>query len=143
MTSIGEGAFAGCYMLQDNFVNNSNCGDGGVDIIDIEQEDGLLVRNNKVIRCRSWATSVTIPNYITSIGDFAFYKCAGLATITISNSVKDIGNSAFYKCKGLTTIIIPNSVKNIGHNAFQDCSDLTSIAIPNSVTSIGGSAFQN
>ena len=88
-------------------------------------------------------TSVTIPNSVTSIGDGAFAYCSGLTSVTIPNSVTSIGNWAFARCSGLTSVTIPNSVTSIGGGAFRDCSGLTSVTIPNSVTSIGGNAFWN
>ena len=91
----------------------------------------------------SGLTSVTIPNSVTSIEWGAFVYCSGLTSITIPNSVSAIGNEAFAHCSGLTSITIPNSVTIIGESAFSGCSGLTSITIPNSVTSIGGSAFRD
>ena len=85
-------------------------------------------------------TSITIPDSVTSIGDFAFRSC-DITSITIPNSVTRIGNSAFYNCNSLTSITIPNSVTRIGEYAFHNCYSLTSITIPNSVTSIGEGAF--
>ena len=66
-------------------------------------------------------TDVTIGNSVTSIGDWAFGYCSGLASITIPNSVTSIGESAFYGCSGLTGITIPNSVTSIGERAFNGC----------------------
>ena len=86
-------------------------------------------------------TSVTIPNSVTSIGDFAFYGCYGLTSVTIPNSVTSIGNYAFCGCSGLTSVTIGNSVTSIGECAFGGCSGLTSVTIPNSVTSIGDYVF--
>src|SRR5262245_32980957 len=40
-------------------------------------------------------TSVTIPNGVTSIGDYVFFSCTNLATITIPDSVTSIGQGAF------------------------------------------------
>ena len=90
--------------------------------------------------CKS-LQSVSIPNTITYISDYAFSYCSSLTSITIPNSVTNIGSNAFYYCSSLTSITIPNSVTSIGSYAFQYCSSLTSITIPNSVTSIGWSVF--
>ncbi len=89
----------------------------------------------------SGLTSITIPNSVTSIGEYAFSGCSGLTSVTIPNSVTSIGNSAFEYCSSLTSVTIPNSVTSIGNSAFAYCSGLTSVTIPNSVTSIGESAF--
>ena len=84
---------------------------------------------------------MTIPNSVTSIGDYAFFCCFGLTSVTIGNSVTSIGESAFAYCSGLTSVTIPNSVTAIGGYTFSGCSGLTSVTIPNSVTSIGEYAF--
>ena len=79
---------------------------------------------------------VTLPDGLTSIGNYAFCECSALTSITIPNSVTSIGMWAFAGCSALTSITIPNSVTIIGYKAFSSCSSLTSITIPNSVTSI-------
>ncbi len=84
---------------------------------------------------------MTIPNSVTSIGDYAFWKCSSLTSIEIPNSVTSIGKQAFRNCSGLTSVTIPNSVTSIGSNAFDGCG-LTSVTIPNSVTSIEAWTFQ-
>ena len=89
----------------------------------------------------TYITSVTIPNSVTIIGNYAFYGCSGLTSITISNSVTSIGNSVFWGCSSLTSVNIPNSVTYIGSAAFFNCSSLTSVNIPNSVTYIRPSTF--
>jgi hypothetical protein len=87
-------------------------------------------------------TSITIPNSITTIGDYAFYGCSSLASVNIPNTVTSIGNNAFSMCTSLNSIVIPNSVITIG-SSFYGCSALTSINLGNGVTTIGDYAFQN
>ncbi len=86
-------------------------------------------------------TELTIPNSVTSIGNYAFVGCTGLTSITIPNSVTSIGERTFYNCTGLTSITIPSSVTSIYRSAFYGCTGLTSITIPSSVTSIENYAF--
>lgn len=81
--------------------------------------------------------SVTIPNTITSIADYAFYNCKNLTNITMPNSVTSIEDYAFGYCRNLTSITIPNSVTSIGKYAFYYCENLTSITILASLKSIG------
>lgn len=63
----------------------------------------------------------------------------GCKTTVIPNGVTSIGNYAFYKY-GITSVAIPNSVTSIGDYAFFDC-NLTSVTIPSSVTYIGERGF--
>jgi len=124
VTSIGEGAFAGCTSLM-----SITIGDNLTSI-------GI----NAFYKCFG-LPSVTIPNSVTSIGEYAFSGCTGLTSVTISNSVSRIEYGTFYNCSGLMTITIPNSVTSIGEFAFYGCSGLTSVEIPNSVTSMGNYVF--
>ncbi len=89
----------------------------------------------------SYLTSVSLPNTLTNIGDYAFYWCKSLTSVTIPNSVTSIGDYAFSYCTGLTSVTIPNSVTSIGDSAFPGCTGLTSVTIPDSVTSIGSGVF--
>ena len=59
----------------------------------------------------------------------AFYNCNSLPSITIPNSVTSIGNYAFRACYALTSITIPNSVTSIGTSILFNCENLTSIIV--------------
>jgi hypothetical protein len=67
-------------------------------------------------------TAITIPNSVTGIGAYAFYKCSSATSLNIivSSAAATIGNYAFYQCSGLTSITIPNNFISIGASAFTD-----------------------
>ncbi len=88
---------------------------------------------------------VTIPNSVTTIGIYAFSGCTGLTTVAFNaeNCVKmgDSTKRVFDGCTGLTTLTIGKEVATIPEYAFCGCIGLTSVVIPNSVTSICDGAF--
>ena len=86
-------------------------------------------------------TSVTIPDSVTAIPDYAFGFCSQLTNISIPNSVTFIGFSAFNSCTSLKSITLPSSLSTIQSYAFYNCGNLKTIRIPVSVTSIGNCAF--
>ena len=134
VTSIGSEAFSGCSGLTSIKVENGNTK------YDSRNNCNAIIETNTNILITGCMNTI-IPNSVTTIGDFAFYKCSGLISVNIPNSVTSIGNYAFSGCTGLTSVTIPNSVTSIGRSAFQYCTGLTSVTIPNSVTSIGRSVF--
>ena len=96
--------------------------------------------------------TMTIPNSVTSIGDFCFFECKSLSSITIPFSVRSIGSMIFYKCNSLTTINVEsgNTVYDSRNycNAIIESNSNTLIAgcknstIPNTVTSLGRNALR-
>lgn len=87
------------------------------------------------------ATQITIPNYVTSIGDSSFYNCSSLKSVVLGKSVTTIGEKAFFNCSELTSITLTDRITIIGDSAFSH-SGLTSLTIPNNVASIGKYAFR-
>jgi hypothetical protein len=89
----------------------------------------------------SRVTSVTIPDSVGSIGTYAFNECEKMTNVSMGNGLTNIGDGAFYACFSLAGITIPNSVTSIGCGAFADCPSLTAVTIPAAVTSISSNAF--
>ncbi len=122
VTSIGGSAFWDCSGLTSIVVSSGNT------IYDSRNNCNAIIEtatNTLLFGCQT----TTIPNSVTSIGDYAFYDCSGLTSVTISNSVTSIGGSAFWGCSSLTSVTIGNSVTSIGDYAFIACSGLTSITV--------------
>ncbi|MCD8161783.1 MAG: leucine-rich repeat domain-containing protein, partial [Clostridiales bacterium] len=55
---------------------------------------------------------VTIPDTVTTIGDYAFYDCTGLTALAIPASVTAIGYEAFYGCENLTDVYYAGSAED-------------------------------
>ncbi|MBR6022002.1 MAG: leucine-rich repeat domain-containing protein [Kiritimatiellae bacterium] len=89
------------------------------------------------------ATSVTVPNSVTNIGDWAFVSAhsPNLQSITMGEGVKHIGWYAFSECKNLTSIVIPDNVESIEEGAFCHCPGLESVTIGNGIETWGTQVF--
>ena len=100
------------------------------------------IQNGVLVKYRGDGGNVVIPKGITRIGNNAFYNCDSMTSVTIPNSVTIIEDFAFYRT-GLTRVVIPNSVTDIGEYAFYRCESLTSVIISGSVSKINFKAFAN
>ena len=98
------------------------------------------IGNYAFYRCTG-LTSLTFPQSLVLIEDNSFGGCTGLTSITMPHAVRSVGEGAFSGCTGLKSIHIAPSVTSIGNNAFQGCKRLTSVTIPDSVTTIGNHVF--
>ena len=135
-TNIDDNAFLSCHNFTSIIVEAGNTS------YDSRNNCNAIIEtnSNKLI---AGCGSSTIPNSVTSIGDWAFSNCSALTSLNIPNSVTSIGQSAFNNCSGLLSISIPNSIMTIEDWTFNGCSSLSSITIPNSVTIIGNGAFSS
>ena len=160
VTSIGSRAFRNCINLTSIIIPNSviSLGDGpfegcsGLISLAVESENPVYDTRdncNAIIRTSdnvliAGCRNTTIPNSVTSIGNYAFDGCTSLASTTIPNSVTSIGKGVFYKCSSLASVTIPSSVTSIGNQAFAYCAELTNVYChADEVPSTGPNAFDN
>ena len=82
VTSIRSGAFTVCIGLESITVESGNA------VYHSDENCCIKTSTNTLIfGCKN----STIPDYVTSIGDYAFYNCSSLTSITIPSSVMSIG----------------------------------------------------
>ena len=142
VSSIGKSSLDEYCHLFEGCNLNSIIVETGNSIYDSRNNSNAIIETetNKLL---AGCKNTIIPESVTSIESYAFYRCTGLSTILIPNSITSIGRNAFSGCTNLTTIDIPKSISSISIFTFEDCSSLYSVTIPENVISIGKSAFNN
>lgn len=85
--------------------------------------------------------TVTLPNSLTYLGDYAFSNCKDLASISIGTGITEIPYKCFTGCNALTSVDLPEHVTSIGGGAYSYCNGLVSITLPSSIQAVGASAF--
>ena len=153
VTSIGRSAFYGCSGLTSVTIGNGvttigddvfkNCSSLAAFYGKYATADNRCLVVDGILKCVApvGLTEYTIPDGVTSIGNYAFSGCKNLTSITIPDSVTSIGEWAFYGCNSLTNVTIGDGVTTIGERAFSSCTSLTDVTIGNNVTTIGTYAF--
>ena len=90
----------------------------------------------------SAVTSVSMPECITSIGQYACNECGSLETVVLPTNLDDFsGWCIFRNCRNLKNIAIPENVTEIPNGTFINCSSQAAITIPQGVGEIGSNAF--
>ena len=151
---IYKDAFQGCIFQKDSLINNSSLtysANWGATLCDEQTDDGLLITGDTLVGCRTWATSVTIPNNVKNIPSSFFYGYKYLTSVYIGKGVTSLGEKAFHGCGKLSSIQV--DAENTTYDSRDNCNAIiekatnTLIAgchestIPNGVVSIGNSAF--
>lgn len=137
----------------------------------VEIEEGVTSIGNYAFIPNTYAKpaqanlqSVTLPDTLAKIGQYAFSQSNLAGSIKIPDSVTTMGQNAFSQtqitsavlsqgmttvprgtfsgCTNLSDVTIPNGVKTIVDYAFSECSSLTSITFPDTLTTINSSAFE-
>ncbi|MBQ2828935.1 MAG: leucine-rich repeat domain-containing protein [Clostridia bacterium] len=97
-----------------------------------EGEKWYIVTNNLL--------SVTLPDTIKTIGDYAFAYNGSLEKVNIPSGVSEIPQECFFGCKKMVNMYLPDSVREIGSSAFEGCEVLESVEM-RGVVNVGDKAF--
>ncbi|MGN1478488.1 MAG: leucine-rich repeat protein [Acutalibacteraceae bacterium] len=110
ITRIGGLAFNSCYSVTSIIVDSNNTVYDSRDNCNaiIETETNTLIQGCK---------NTTIPDSVTSIGEYAFEGYMSLTKMVIPYSVNSIGKSAFANCNALSELIIYNRNFTFADNA--------------------------
>lgn len=91
----------------------------------------------------SWTSikDIRFPSSLTSIGNSAFSHTK-LCSIALPDNIEDIPSSCFFCCDSLKSIQWPKRLRSIGYGAFEGCRALTNFTIPPSVVGISPSIIR-
>ena len=106
---------------------------------------------------------LVVPDTVTKIGDYTFFRCQSIKSVTLGSQVKEIGELAFgystvetvtfneglekidvrvfTNCEGLTAAILPDSLTELGERAFYQCTALKTVKIGTGLTEIKSETF--
>lgn len=155
-TNIGEGAVVNIYedKAKDFFIEASVLRAYIGASVDVVIPDGVTeiaegcFENLKI-------KSVTIPDTVEIISDYAFYNCTCLEAVYITDlvnwcnisfgeeSANPLCNSCDLYIDGelATDITIPDEVETINARAFDSCVSLNAVTLGNNITNINSEAF--
>lgn len=151
LTEIGEYAFQNCYSLESVSIPGSvkavsdfaftDC--TGLSSITLnEGTESIGKAAFKVCGYKVPEVTVTLPDSLTSIGEYAF-QYGHLKSVSIPGSVTEISDYAFQYCGVLETVTLNEGTERVGIGAFKGCSYLGNITIPDSITVFDECAFEH
>ena len=82
-------------------------------------------------------------SHLTIIRPNAFANCVKLSSITIPEGVGEIGEFAFVCCSALVSATLPSTLSTMGVHVFRDCTSLASVFCLASTPPTGGSKMFN
>ena len=136
VSSISERAFINCSSMEWFLVSPDNphyC----------SLHDVLYNKDQtELLRCPENKKRLTIPDTVTTIGDYAFYANKKLTSFVIPDNVTKVGASAFRSCPFLKEVTIGQNVTILDQNSFYGCEALKTLTMKSDVlVEIGSEAF--
>lgn len=88
----------------------------------------------------SAVTSITVPEGMTELDEYAFAYCKTLKTVVFPQGMTELPKGVCFWCEGLESVTLPDGLVTVGEDAFNRCG-LKTLTLPDSVTTVGKSSF--
>ena len=133
-TTIPDSAFSGCSTIESITIPTTTTSIG----TNAFKNCAALKRLNSTTDGK-----FNIPEGITEISSYAFYKCDSLVEITIPANVTSIGGYVFNGCVQIESVTFDanSKLETIGAYAFANCTLIEELQLPATLTAIGDYAF--
>lgn len=114
ITTIGDGAFAGCSNLTS---------------MDLSKTKTATIGTSAFASCGKLGT-IILPTTLTTIGTSAFQDDTNLRLVQNLEKtiVSTINKNAFFGCTNLSRVKLPQTLSTLGESAFEGCSNLTAVS---------------
>lgn len=93
--------------------------------------------------CTSLAEPTTVPDYITAIPEYTFFRCSSLPEFTLHDKITSVKQFAFANCEGLKTFNYGCNVPDVPNHFLVSCKKLETFTATYPITSFGMSSFND
>lgn len=89
-----------------------------------------LIVGQTLINFDEGSAVITVPPYIRSIADRAFFENGSVEVMHLPSGLTDIGDEAFRFCFRMRKIVMPPRIRSFGRGVFRDCRALEELELP-------------
>ncbi len=119
----------------------ADCFRGCLAIKSLTVPEGITAIGDYAFECCEYLTQATLPASLRTLGTGVFSGDVMLETVTIPEGVSSIGDGAFFYCKRLGGIELPDSLETVGEFVFAECTSLQTASIGSGLKKIGTRMF--
>ncbi len=108
--TIGLDAFYGCTSIETVYVSDIDAWLS----LDFQNKEANPMHNGAELYVGTHLkneklTTLTVPDYVEEIGDYAFYGCTSLERVDFNEGIKSLGVDCFYNCDSIKYVSIQNA----------------------------------
>ena len=137
LETIGDYAFATSYPIIPGYRRETD----PHGLLQVSIPDSVSSIGNYAFLGNRNLTELRLPASDTEICSHAFEDC-GILALTLPERTKRIADYTFYGCR-MRNLVIPEGVTEIACEAFSHCTALRQVVLPSTLQKIGMLAFEN